>query len=192
MKLAPFLVAADGGADRAIAAGHNPNVVIGDLDSLSSDFQTEHPEIELVRIAEQDSTDFEKSLTRIDAPFVLATGFTAGRFDHALAAMSVLARRVGPPTLLVGADDVIFAASTRAILELNNGTRVSLYPLTPVKGTSVGLEWPIDGLTLSPEGKGGTSNRATGRVELAFDEPGVLVILPREALRAALECVISG
>ena len=35
LKYAPTLIAADGGADRALALGFRPEAVIGDLDSLS-------------------------------------------------------------------------------------------------------------------------------------------------------------
>lgn len=192
LKFAPYLAAADGGADHAIAAGHIPAAVIGDFDSLSIDASAQLAGSRLVRIYEQETTDFEKCLTHLDAPFVIATGFTSGRADHALAAFSVLARRIGPPTVIVGAEDVIFAADIHADLDLEPGTRVSLFPLSDTTGTSEGLEWRIDGLMLSPGGRLGTSNLATGPVRLSFDRPGVLIILPRAALPAALACVTSG
>ena len=169
LKLAPTLVAADGGADFAIAAGHKPVKVIGDMD-----------------VSEQDSTDFEKALTRIDAPFVLATGFTAGRVDHTLAVCRALVRRIGPRTLVIGAEDVIFAAPRTLKLDVPSGTRISLFPMAAVTGRSEGLHWPIEGLAFHPSGQIGTSNLATGPIELSFDGPGMLVILPRDALRPAL------
>ena len=191
LKLAPTLVAADGGAGFALGWGHRPERVIGDLDSLDPDARRSFPEDRILHVAEQESTDFEKCLTRIDAPFVLAAGFTGGRSDHALAAFSVLARRVGPPTALIDASDVVLAAPGTCTLDLAPGTRVSLFPMVPVSGRSEGLRWPIDGLNLDPMGRIGTSNEATGRVSLAFERPGMLVILPRSALPSVLETLIG-
>jgi len=179
MALAPCLVAADGGANSCIAAGVEPCAVIGDLDSITDETRAALPEAGIIEYADQDITDFEKCLRLIDAPFVIATGFTAGRLDHTLAVFSVLARRIGPPTLVLGNEDVAFAAPRQLVLDLPAGTRLSLFPMTPVKGSSTGLRWPIDGLTLDPQGRLGTSNQASGRVELAFDRPGCITLIPR-------------
>lgn len=186
---APTLVAADGGARYCVEAGHDPVAVIGDFDSLDPATEARLESALMIRISElseQNTTDFEKCLTRIEASFILATGFTAGRVDHALAVWSVLARRIGPPTIVVGPDDAVFAAPRHLELDVPPGTRISLFPLAPVTGRSTGLEWPIQGLTLSPVGRIGTSNRALGPVSISFDAPGCLVITPREALDAAL------
>ena len=172
--------------ETALAMGHRPVAVIGDYDSLDPEVLRGFSEAERLHVAEQDTIDFEKCLSRIDAPFVIATGVTAGRIDHALAAYSVLVRRVGPPTLILAEEDVVFAAPARVELNVSPGTRVSLFPMSPVTGRSQGLKWPIDGLDFAPDGQIGTSNEATGPVSLDFDAPGMLVILPRAALRAAL------
>ena len=186
LKSAPYLVAADGGANYCVDAGFVPSAVIGDLDSLDTNLGDDLSESKLIRVDEQETTDFEKCLTRIDAPFILATGFTDGRIDHTLAVWSVLARRIGPPTLVLGRNDVVFATGSALHITLPLGSRLSLFPLFPMMGRSEGLEWPIDGLTLSPTGRIGTSNRVTGPVRLEFDAPGCLVITPREALAPAL------
>lgn len=187
LNIAPTLVAADGGANFCVDAGLSPVAIIGDLDSFLGDEAPGLPETRLIRIEEQETTDFEKCLARIHAPHIIATGFTGGRVDHTMAVWSVLARRIGPPAIVIGPDDAVFAAPERLKLDLEPGTRLSLFPMTPVTGRSSGLEWPIEGLTLSPMGRLGTSNRATGTVRLEFDAPGCLVITPREVLAAALD-----
>jgi thiamine pyrophosphokinase len=64
--------------------------------------------------------------------------------------------------------------------------------MAPVTGRSTGLEWPIDGLAFAPAGLIGTSNRATARtVHLDMDGPGMLVILPRARLDAALRSLLG-
>ena len=183
---APTLIAADGGANFCVEAGLIPSAVIGDFDSFDPGLEAALSGSWLIRVAEQETSDFEKCLNRIAAPFLIATGFTSGRVDHAMAAWSVLARQLGPPTVVLGPDDIVFAAPGTLDLDLPPGMRFSLFPLSPVTGRSTGLRWPINGLTLSPMGRIGTSNCVDGLVRLEFDAPGCLVITPREALAAVL------
>ena len=185
LAIAPALVAADGGANRALALGHRPEWVIGDLDSLVDEARAVVPAHRIHRIAEQETTDFEKCLTRIEAPLVLGLGFAGPRLDHWLAVANALVRHPAQPCLILGGRDIAFAAPPRLSLPLAAGTRVSLFPLAPVTGRSAGLRWPIEGLHFAPDGRIGTSNEALGPVHLEFDAPGMLVILPREALAVA-------
>lgn len=181
LPLAPVVVAADGGADAALAHGLMPAAVWGDFDSLSQAARQAIPAQNLHHIAEQDSTDFEKCLSRIRAPLVLALGFSGARQDHFLAALTTLARRVGPPTILLAGDDAITLCPPRIALDLLPGTRLSLYPMGEATGRSTGLAWPIDGLTFAPDLRTGTSNRSTGLVTLTMQGP-MLLILPRTQL----------
>lgn len=191
LERAPLLVAADGGADRALALGRMPDLVIGDLDSLTPDARRLIPGDRILPVAEQDSTDFAKCLGRVAAPFVIAIGFTGLRLDHTLAALTVMAGHRASPVLLLGSDDVVFLAPPLLRLAVAPGTRVSLYPMGLVRGTSAGLEWPIDGIEMAPGGRVGTSNRATGEVRLQAEGP-LMVLLPRDCLGAAMSALGLG
>lgn len=184
LALAPELVAADGGAGAALAAGHMPRAVIGDFDSLTGAVRARIPADRLFPIREQESTDFDKALRSVAAPLLIAVGFLGERVDHQLAAFNVLVRHAHRPCILLGAHEVVFHAPPRLRLDLVAGEVVSLFPLGPVTGRSEGLEWPIDGLHFAPDGRVGTSNRALGRVTIETDGPGMLTILPRRALAA--------
>jgi thiamine pyrophosphokinase len=193
LALAPCLVAADGAATTALRAGHIPRAVIGDMDSIPEAVRRQLPADTLHEIADQDSTDFDKALRSVSAPLVLGVGFLGRRVDHQLANFNVLIRRCAQPCILIGKRDIVFAAPPSLSLDLAPGMRVSLFPLAPVRGRSTGLHWPIDGLDFAPDGTIGTSNRVadgTRRVELAFDAPGMLLILPRAALGAAIAALI--
>lgn len=181
LPLAPVVAAADGGADAALAHGLMPMAVWGDFDSLSQAARQAIPAQNLHHITEQNSTDFEKCLGRIRAPLVLALGFSGARQDHFLAALTTLARRVGPPTILLAGDDAITLCPPRIALDLPPGTRLSLYPMGRASGRSTGLAWPIDGLAFTPDLRTGTSNRSTGPVTLTVEGP-MLLILPRSQL----------
>jgi thiamine pyrophosphokinase len=190
LQLAPYLVAADGGAGAALAQGYVPRAVIGDLDSLTAEMRAQLDPGTVFPIHEQDSTDFDKALRSIDAPLVLGAGFLGGRIDHQLAAFNVLVTRNAPPCILVGEYEIVFHVSGQFEVDLTPGDVVSLFPMAPVTGRSKGLEWPIDGLQLSPMGRVGTSNRAIGRLELQMDGPGLLVILPRSALPGVMQAIV--
>lgn len=181
---APLLVAADGGADAALAAGLVPELVIGDLDSISPPARAQlaarlHP------VAEQDSTDFEKCLQRIVASHVIAVGFSGRRLDHTLAALSVIARRPGQRILMLTEAETVFLAPPHLSLDLAPGLPVSLFPMGPVTGRSTGLVWPIEGLRFAPDARVGTSNAAEGPITLDTQGP-LLVMVPKPCLPEVL------
>nr|WP_220185155.1 thiamine diphosphokinase [Paracoccus sp. S1E-3] len=190
LQLAPVLVAADGGADAAIALGHLPELAIGDFDSISDAARERLGPDRLRHVAEQDSTDFAKALRHIRADFVIAVGFSGRRLDHTLAAVNVMVRHPQPPCIMLAAEDIVFLAPPELSLPLAEGTRVSLFPMGAVTGRSEGLHWPIDNIRFAPDGRVGTSNRATGPVRLVLDGP-MMVMLPRDCLGAALTALTA-
>lgn len=189
--LAPQVVAADSGADAALANGVEPAAVIGDFDSISDAAQRALPPAALHRIAEQDSTDFEKCLRNIRAPLVVGIGFSGDRLDHALAAYNTLVRFPGRRCILLGAEELVFLAPPSISLDLTADTRVSLFPMGAVEGVSDGLEWPINGLNFAPDGRVGTSNIAIGTVHMSFTAPKMLVILPEHALETVVRSLLG-
>ncbi|MEI6099625.1 MAG: thiamine diphosphokinase [Alphaproteobacteria bacterium] len=183
---APRMVAADGGADRLLRLGVEPEAVIGDFDSISEAAKQKlagrlHP------IPEQATTDFDKALRSIDAPFVLGIGFSGARLDHGLAVLNGLVLHPDKRCVILGGRDVVFLAPPEMRLELARGTRLSLFPMGAVTGESEGLRWPLDSIPFAPDGMIGTSNEVTGPVWLRFSAARMLVILPRTALVAALD-----
>lgn len=187
---APRLVAVDGGGDAALARGHVPEAVIGDMDSLSAAGRAALAG-RLHRLEEQDTTDFDKALRSVEAPLVLAVGMTGGRFDHDLAALNVLVRHPDRRCVLIGADSLVLLAPPRLSLDLEPGTGVSLFPLGPVRATGTGLRWPVEGIEFSPAGRIGTSNAATGPVSVAPVAPLLLLILPRATLPTLVPALLD-
>jgi thiamine pyrophosphokinase len=173
--------------------GVMPEAVIGDFDSISDAARSEIPIEKQHVVPEQSTTDFDKALRAIVAPFVLALGFAGARLDHGLAAMHTLVSHPDRRCILIGPSDLAFAAPARLELSLAPGEPFSLFPMAAVTGRSEGLEWPIKGLSFSPAGQIGTSNRVVARrVVLEFDSPGMLVILPRRRLDAAIRALVPG
>jgi len=189
LELAPVVYAADGGANLCMQYGCQPVQVIGDLDSLSPSLRSKIHPSRVIHVAEQDTTDFEKLLIRVDAPMMLALGFLGGRIDHQMAVQSVLTAYAHRKIICVGDEDVMFVSPPEIELPLDAGTRVSLYPMAPVQVRSTGLYWSTDGLSFAPDGQIGTSNQAMGSVTLLPSAPRMLVVLPRNCLVIAIDAV---
>ena len=189
VKLAPKVIAADGGAQSCLRAGVNPDVIIGDLDSL--DTAKTFPDSEILHIAEQDSTDFDKALRSIDAPLVLGAGFTGLRSDHYLACLNTLVRYADRRCILLDESDIAFLLPPNFVMELAPGTRVSLFPMGLVEGVSDGLKWPIAGLSFAPDGMIGTSNEAEGAIEISVTAPKMLMILPEALLEETMQALLA-
>ena len=156
------LVGADGGADEIVAAGLVPEAIIGDFDSLKNPDEW-LGRTQLIRIAEQETTDFEKALYSTHAPVTVALGMTGKRFDHTLAALDAVTRYAADRVIiLVDEADIAVALTGSFKFAVSAGERVSVHPLQPIRFRgSTGLKYPLDGLRLAPGERTGTSNEAT-------------------------------
>jgi thiamine pyrophosphokinase len=189
LKRAPVVYAADGGANLCMQYGCQPKQVIGDLDSLSPSLRSDLDPSCVIHVPEQDTTDFEKLLIRVDAPFMLAVGFMGGRIDHQMAVQTVLTAYAHRKIICVGDEDVMFVSPPEIDLPLDAGTRISLYPMAPVQARSTGLYWPTDRLSFAPDGQIGTSNKATRPVTLRPSAPCMLVVLSKTCLDIAIDAM---
>jgi len=185
------VIAADGGLDRAAALGLEVDVLVGDLDSVSSAAlaRAESAGRRIVRHpVAKDATDLELALDEalaLGARRVLVIASAGGRLDHVAASLLLLgATRYAELELdaLVGDALVHVLRSARTL----HGTPGELVTLLPLGGaaegvTTSGLEYPLDGETLGPGSTRGVSNvftSAEARVTLA--EGILLAIRPRE------------
>lgn len=189
LAVSDLVVGVDGGADTLAQIDHTPEIVLGDLDSLSHDARLRFGD-RLLLITEQDTTDFEKALLHVAAPLTLAVGFLGGRLDHTLAALNVVARHPARRIILIGDDDVSFLAGTRLTLRgLSDGTRISLTPLAPCRVSSGDLRWPLADALFAPDGQISPSNQiAADPARISCDGP-LLVTVPLEALPAVMTAV---
>ena len=180
LEIGKDLVAVDGGLNHLTPGKHFPKWIIGDLDSAKNTQLWVDKGSKLGHFTEQDSTDFEKCLFSIEAPLYLANGFLGLRADHTLASCSLLVKRRDKNIILLGKTDLIIHLNETLSLELEIGTRLSLFPLQKVLGlSSVGLKYNISGISFSPDSMIGTSNEVSSpKVEIRVKNPGMLLILP--------------
>jgi len=180
LEIGKDLIAVDGGLNHLTPGKHFPKWIIGDLDSAQNTQLWVDNGSKLGHFTEQDSTDFEKCLYSIEAPLYLANGFLGLRTDHTLASCSLLVKRRDKNIILLGKTDLIIHLNKSLSLELDVGTRLSLFPLQTVLGlSSVGLKHNISGISFSPDSMIGTSNEVSSpKVEIRVKNPGMLLILP--------------
>ena len=174
-----LVVAADGGADAALALGVRVDVAVGDFDSISPEslaaLEAAGTRLERHPVA-KDATDLELALDealRLGARRILVLGSDGGRLDHLLGTLLLLAADAYAGVEL---DALLGAARVHVIrgertLTGEPGETISLFALHgPAAGvTTAGLRYPLAGETLAPGTSRGVSNvfaAAEARVSL--------------------------
>ena len=185
---APTLISADGGLQDLNTKIAIPKFAIGDLDSIRQSKKWESLGVKLIEIKEQETTDFEKCIKNVNAKAYICLGFTARRLDHFLAVCSCLVKYPDKKIILIGSHDVIVHIPDQIEVNLAAKTRVSLFPMKKVEGVaSVGLKWPISGITFEPGRLVGTSNETVQEsISIKVSGRGMLLLLPREGLAALI------
>lgn len=192
LAIAPILVAVDGGVAHAVATGQVPARIIGDLDSQPAALPDAFAQVPVTRIAEQDSTDFDKALRSTDCDLSVGVGFLGGRVDHELACLHRLAVHASRRVVLLSETDAVTLMPPEGRMCLPPGTRLSLFPLAPVEVTSAGVRWPLAREVLDPLWRVGTSNETTAReVTFAVSAPCCLIIVPASEVQALVEMRLS-
>ena len=156
---AQLIVAADGGAAHALAAGLQLDAVVGDLDSVTMEMRSALPAERFHRVSDADTNDLQKAIAYCigqGADFVDITAAGGGRADHALANLSVL--RLFRGQAMVRIIDDFFEVSLiegEAAVHAPVGTVVSLIAIGEATGvTTSGLRWNLadSSLGFSPRG----------------------------------------
>ena len=183
LRLAPELVAADGGVNYLKYGKHIPAYILGDCDSVEDMKKWEAKGTKILKITEQDSTDFEKCIRSIKAPKFIGLGFAAERLDHFLAVCSALIK-FDKIIFIVGDRDLIFHLPNKFNFDLPMHSRVSLYPLREISSmSSKGLKYPLKGIKFSPTDRIGTSNLSVcNQIEISYKGGGMLAILAKDHL----------
>ena len=188
-----YLIGADGGTLHLLAVDRQPNVVVGDLDSLSHDtvdsLVADGIPVER-HMPEKDQTDLELALERAlddGASEIVLVGALGGRLDQTLANLLIVAQRDWPvPVRVVEGEQVAEVLRGPGSLALHGpaGSTVSAIPLSAaVTGiTYTGLEYPLHDATLRFGSTRGVSNvLAASPASIRIDSGILLVIHSREA-----------
>ena len=166
---ANFVLAADGGANRALSCGITPDLVIGDLDSISDKTQKQLPAEKILFVDNQNNTDLEKALDFLSGNGCKActiAGFAGGRLDFTLGNfLSVYPYLKKMDISFVGNGWTIYPLTSGKKFSTEKGARVSIIPLKNcTEVTLTGLKFPLHKARLSWQRAGRTlSNETTDK-----------------------------
>ena len=157
-------VAVDGGLRFFLRIGRRPDVLIGDLDSISTEARTRFAD-RLIHLPSQNSSDLEKALVWVaeqGGKQVTVLGLTGRRDDHALGNLILLWTDFGLEVMgLTDSGQFTLVRHVETFTSFKDQP-VSLFPSsTSVQITTEGLVYPLDSESLNPVHKG-TSNRSLG------------------------------
>lgn len=154
-----FVICADGGYDKAKSAGVKPDVLIGDMDSVEClDFDGEIYTFP----SEKDETDCELAIRfaiEKGADEVILTCALGGRYDHALANLSLLLNF--SCAKIMEKDCVIFRCTTCELFG-EKGKTFSIIPFTDTVVSLESVKYPTEYVKFSSGTSLGISNEFIG------------------------------
>lgn len=193
---ADFVIAADSGFDTCRRMGVEPDLVVGDFDSLGR--MPEHGNV-LRFPVEKDTTDVGLALRAgIERGFerFMLLGCAGGRPDHTAANYALLAglARQGMRGVMPG-DGFFVTALANGALELPASCRglVSVFAMGRAAGVTLeGLKYPLKDAELTDDVPLGISNQFTGvRSRIAVQDGTLLLMLEEQAGQDALEQLLT-
>lgn len=188
LPLPDQVIAADSGYDHALDLGFAVDVLVGDMDSVSTRDAPAGVVVER-HPADKDQTDLELALelaARESPARVVVVGGVGLRHDHELATAMLLA---SPRWSQIEEVDWVSQRSrvhvvwNRRILHADVGSVLSVVPVggDALGVTTKGLRWELKGDVLPHGSTRGVSNIVTGPiVEVRVEIGCVLVVVPRD------------
>ena len=182
-----YLIAVDGGLRVLLSLGLFPNLLIGDLDSISP---AEVERIQQIGVEirpfppEKNETDLELALlaaAAADYQSIWLVAALGGRLDQTLANLHLLLlpELTGRDVRLFDGQVEVFLIRDDAVIHGQPGDTLSLIAFQgPATGiTTHGLYYPLTDETLFPERSRGISNRMLANMARVTIETGVLLCI---------------
>ena len=144
---AEVIVCCDGSAEKVVNAGYIPNVIVGDMDSLSEELKTRFADI-IYEEKEQETNDLTKAVRwcwRSGFTDIVIIGATGMREDHTIGNISLLAEYLGDIKVRMVTDYGVFIPMKESCrVDCVTGQQVSIFSIgenTVI--TSEGLKYPL-------------------------------------------------
>lgn len=184
LKKRSLIISADGGGNYLKSEGIFPNVVIGDLDSITPSALKYFREkgSEIIKIKEQETTDFEKSLRyciQKKLKSIVVLGAAGLRPDHTVNNLSILKRYCNCADIRIITEEFeMFMTDKNIEFKYRPGNVVSFIAMpAAVNITTSGLKYKLRGEDLEFGKREGSLNVSTsGIVRIKFDKGFILII----------------
>ncbi len=192
---ADYLLCCDGGFEaylrhREACGGRLPDVIIGDMDSLSSAKQVKYANL-IVREDEQETNDQTKAFRYImehftDADEIVIIAGTGRREDHTIGNISLLMEYArsydldarGIRVEMVSDHSTIFAITDSTEIQCGTGRSISIIsPDNSLSIKSQGLEWPTDEVHFDNWWKATLNRAKEDTVRLVFNHKSIAIII---------------
>lgn len=197
IRTADFIICCDGAlkkflknAKAIFGEERLPDLVIGDMDSLSLPLRQKYADI-IIKIDEQEHNDQTKAFTWAignieNISSICILGATGDREDHTIGNVSLLmeyARRFNLDEKDISVEMIsdhatIFAVTDTFEMDCGIGRRVSIFsPDNSLKIKSEGLEWPVDDVVFDNWWKATLNRAVTDTVKLTFSHRSIALIM---------------
>jgi thiamine pyrophosphokinase len=158
LEWSPMVVALDGAYHKLAANQINPDIIIGDLDSLQGD----PPQgIEVIKDENQETTDLEKAINLlIEKGYkdITIVGCTGNRLDHTINNFMSLGKYNCQLTMYDDFSKTVLLQKSYSKV-YKKGDILSLIPLPAANGiTTTNLTYPLKNESLDLCGRSGTNN----------------------------------
>jgi thiamine pyrophosphokinase len=184
-----FIIAADGGTRHIFALGRMPDVVIGDLDSVTKEEieKIKQNNVELTLFPrDKNETDLELAIQHaltLNPEQVIILAALGGRLDQTLGNIALISNlRPSSSNLCLddGIEEVFFCHDNCKI----QGASGDIVSLIPWQGEVTGvvttrLKWPLQNETLYPQKTRGISNEMLSDAAAVQINSGLLLIVHR-------------
>jgi len=181
-----FILCADGGTRHALALGLTPNVVIGDLDSVTKEERKKMKELDVEIIqhpTDKNETDLELAIDyalTLNPNQILILAALGGRMDQTLANIALISNSslvTHNLRITDGVEEIFFCRDHAQVI----GRSGDIVSLIPWQGEVTGvftenLRWHLHHETLYPDKTRGISNEMTADVATVSLTSGLLLI----------------
>ena len=180
LKTADLLICCDGAADKLIDFGMSPQVIIGDMDSVSGKVREQYASI-MIHSDDQASNDLTKAVHHcIDKgyPSVSILGATGLREDHTLGNISLMMEYYPRIEVQIISDyGIFFLVQSGEQVQSFAGEKISLFSIdNRVSVSSTGLKYPLNDLQLSNWYRASLNEATTDHFMLIFESDLPLIV----------------
>ena len=181
-----YIICADGGANHLFKIDIIPNIVIGDLDSISQqciDYYKNNNVKFLVFPKNKDKTDTQLATEfaiSLKPSEIILTAVIGSRMDHTISNVLLLKKIVDCHILtkIINEKNEIYLISKKLVVKGKQGDNLSLIPLSKVEGIELkGLQYPLISGEIEFGSSFGISNVFLGNIAQVKITSGLLLVI---------------
>ena len=169
LEAAKTIICLDGGVNKLKKLGHEPDLILGDMDSI--DLKPDNYNCEILELSNQSTNDMDKGLQwclENNKNDILLTGLSGKRDDHTMAALlSMVLFSKKLKLAMVTNHSTIHCIKKRTKIQVDDGQLISIMaknPLTKIKTN--GLQYKLRNEQLTSAGHGISNIATSNQIEI--------------------------